>query len=155
MRLTSTGQIGLFALLILSTACGPLGPFSGGALRGEVHGGAPPSAEIGAHETVQLETSPDDPHSVNIWIADVDGKLYIATSLILGADDPRERAWVQNVEQDSRVRLRADGVVYLFDARRVEQEPERTDAFTKLVAKYEVELDEHAQGAWIYRLDPR
>jgi hypothetical protein len=146
----------LAVLAMLGAACGPIGPLSGGALRGDVHAGGPPAwPAVGALETVQLETSPEDPHSVNIWIAELDGRLYIATSLILGADAPLERAWVQHVEADPRVRLRADGVIYLLTAVRVEAEPERTGAWDSLIAKYEVEADEHARGAWIYRLDPR
>lgn len=144
-----------FLLLLLAAGCGPIGPFSGGALRGDVHVGPPPLDAIGAEETVQLETSPAEPHSVNVWIAEVDGGLYLATSLILGADDPKERDWVKNVERDANVRLRADGVVYLLRAARVESEPERTRAFDALVSKYDVEVDDHARGAWIYRLDPR
>ena len=146
----------LVLLVLLGTACGPLGPFSGGALRGSVHDGAAPSWQtVAALETVQLETSPGDPHSVNIWCAESGGRLYIATSLILGADEPLDRAWVQHVEEDPRVRLRADGVIYLLEAKRVEAEPERTSAWNSLVEKYEVEVDDHARGAWIYRLDPR
>lgn len=147
----------LFALLlVLSSGCGPIGPFSGSALRGDVHEGPPASWEaVGAIETVQLETSPADPHSINIWCAEMEGGLYIATSLILGADEPLERAWVKNVQADPRVRLRADGVVYLLRARRIEEEPERTEAWKRLIAKYEVEVDDHAKSAWIYRLESR
>ena len=142
--------------MALCAACGPIGPLSGGALRGEVHEGPPPSwKSVGALETVELETSPSDPHSVNIWCVELDGKLFIATSLILGADDPGERDWVKNVEGDPRVRLRADGVVYPLEAKRVLLEPERTNAWNALIAKYEVEVDDHARGAWVYRLDPR
>jgi hypothetical protein len=150
-------RILLVLLLLVSCAgCGPLGPLSGGALRGAVHEGPPPSwAEIGAIETVQLETSPEDPHSVNIWCAETGGRLYITTSLILGADDPLDRDWVRNVNADPRVRLRAGDTVYLLEVKRIEQEPERTSAWDALVAKYDVEVDDHARAAWVYRLEPR
>ena len=62
---------------------------------------------------------------------------------------------MKNVQADPLVRLRADGVVYPLTATRIEREPERTNAWKALVAKYEVDVDDHAEGAWIYRLDPR
>ena len=53
----------------LALACGPIGPIPGGALRGD------PVAEpvqdwsfLDAEHTVQLETRPGDPYSVNVWI---------------------------------------------------------------------------------------
>jgi hypothetical protein len=50
------------ALVLLVGGCGPLGPISGGALRGTLQTG--PLADwsfTAGHETVQLETNPDDP----------------------------------------------------------------------------------------------
>jgi len=146
-------------LLLLASACvacGPIGPVAGGRLRGTPHEGNLPSWEFVADvETVQLETGPDDPYSVNTWIGSYEGGLYVPTSLILGADDPTEREWVRNVEADPRVRLRIDGTVYELQARRVEDEATLEAVRASLLAKYDSEADDHAERAWIYELGAR
>jgi len=148
--------VAAFALASLAAlACGPLGPLPGGRLRGDV---VPPPAswsEVAEAETFQLETDPDDPHSVNIWGAAVEGRFYVATSLILGTDEPAERTWVRNVQRDPRVRLRARGRVFELRAVRVTAGEERERARRALLAKYDVERDAHAEAAWVFRLEPR
>ncbi len=149
----------LLAVLVFSTpllACGPLGPIPGGRLKGEVVDPPPDDwTEYAAVETAQLETRPDDPHSINIWLGVVDGRLYVTTSLIRGPDDPNERDWVRHVAADPRVRLRVDGRVYELNAVRVES-PETIEAVRRaMIAKYDVEPDAHSDAAWVYRLNPR
>lgn len=156
------GRTGVGLLLLLSVlasfACGPVGPISGGALRGEVQ-----TAPVGdwsftdANHTIQLETNSQDPHSVNTWCAGQGGNLYIATSLILGTEDPAERGWVQNVERDPLVRVRIDGKVYELRATRVRDEQELGAARAKFIDKYEEieDGDERPQKAWIFRLERR
>lgn len=147
------------ALLLLATfglACGPIGPLAGGHLRGTVHEGPLPDWElVDDVETVQLETGPEDPHSVNIWIGSYQGGLYVPTSLILGADEPSEREWVQNVQADPRVRLRVEDIVYELRATRVDDASTREAVRQALLTKYEVEADDHALRAWIFQLGPR
>lgn len=146
----------LFVAAVFALACGPLGPLSGGKLGGEPHRGDLPSWDFVADvETVQLETRPDDPYSVNTWIGSYEGRLVVPTSLILGDDEPTEREWVRNVQADPRVRLRIEGVVYELKARRVEDEATLEGARAALLSKYEVEADDHARRAWIYELGPR
>ena len=146
----------LLASLLLVGACGPIGPIPGGALRGPVHEGeAPDWAFVADVENVQLESRPDDPYSVNVWCGEVDGRLYVPTSLILGPDDPNERSWVRNVIESPDVRLRIDGTVYELRAVRVDDQAERERVRSALLAKYEVEADAHAEQAWIFRMEPR
>lgn len=146
----------LISLGLLGAACGPLGPLPGGKLRGDAHQGAlPPAAQLGAPETIQLETAPDSPHSVNTWIASHDGRLYIPTSLILGTDEPAERDWVRNVLADPAVRIRVDGVLYEGRLVRVENPAEREAARDALLVKYEEQRDEHSERAWIFRFEAR
>ena len=135
--------------------CGPIGPFPGGELRGDVS--APPTdwgftAEV---DNVQIETRPDDPYSVNTWIYGSGPRLYVPTSLILGPDDPNDRSWVRHVLADPRVRLRIEGKVYELRAERVEDAVLREKVRAALLAKYDVESDAHAQQAWIFRMEPR
>jgi len=145
--------IGLVCVAAL--ACGPLGPIPGGRLRGDVQP-VPASWEaISEIETFQLETRPADPHSINIWTGVLDGKLYVATSLILGTDVPAERDWVKHVEADPRVRLRADGNLYELRATRILDAAEAQRARAVLVEKYAVDPDAHSDAAWIYELEPR
>jgi hypothetical protein len=83
------------------------------------------------------------------------GSLYVPTSLILGADDPTERAWVRNVLDDPNVRLRIDGTVYPLRAVKVEDPNEVATVRAMLLEKYDVEVDEHVEQGWIFRMDPR
>jgi len=62
---------------------------------------------------------------------------------------------VNFVEADPRVRLRIEGVVYELRAVRVEYPAEREEVRARLLSKYERENDEHAQQAWIFRMEPR
>jgi hypothetical protein len=138
------------------TACGPLGPLAGGRLRGQIHDGPVPDWSFTrAVETIQLETNPGSPHSVNTWCGDYQGALYIPTSLILGTDDPAERGWVKNVQADANVRVRIAGTVYPLRAVRVEDPAELESARAVLLEKYDVAPDEHSSGAWIFRMDAR
>jgi len=142
-------------LVALLVGCGPMGPIPGGRLRGPVE--TPPAEWSGveAERTAQLETRPDDPHSINIWTGVVDGRLYIATSLIMGPDEPEERDWVQHVLADPRVRLRVDGSVYELRATRVEDAALVETVREAMIAKYDVEPDAHSSAAWVFRLEPR
>ena len=156
MRSTGLRLLALVTMLSLaSLACGPLGPIPGGRLRGDSKPIPNSWSSIADVETFQLETRPADPHSVNIWSGVVDGQLYIATSLILGTDVPEERDWVQHVLEDPRVRLRAEGRIFELRALRVTDPAEVERAKGALMQKYEVEADEHAAAAWIFRLEAR
>ena len=146
----------VLALAVLLTACGPLGPFAGGRLRGDVHSGPSPNwAFTQDIETIQLETNPEDPHSVNTWCGDYQGALYVPTSLILGTDEPSEREWVKNALADPRVRLRIDGVIHELRAVRVEDPQELEGAKARLMAKYDEEVTDHSNEAWIFRMQAR
>ena len=116
------------ALVLALAGCGPLGPLSGGALRGPVH--APPVVDwsfVATESTCQLETNPADPHSVNTWCVGIGERLYVPTSMIRGPKSPEERDWVKNVTADSAVRIRIDGEVYERVAIRV-SDPGEYDA---------------------------
>ena len=151
-------RFGLVVLLMIAFGCGPLGPFSGGRLSGD-----PGSAEVSDwsawsdEETLQVETRPDDPHSVNTWFVAIGPALYVPTSMILGPDKPEERGWVANVKADPRVRIRVGGLVYERRAVRLGEGAEYDAALSALDAKYEQGPDDRDAGreVWIYRMDPR
>jgi hypothetical protein len=130
-------------------------PRSEGALQGALVLHRRSKEYLLPEERGQLETGPDDPCSVNTWIGSHDGRLYVPTSLILGADEPLEREWVRNVEADPRVRVRIDGTVYELLAVRVEDAATLEAVRATLLTKYEEEADDHARNAWIYELARR
>lgn len=155
---TNQGCTWLAGLVLgaLLLGCGPLGPIPGGRLRGTVVE-PPPSewSQVASVRTAQLETRPEDPHSINIWTGVVDGQLYVTSSLIRGPDDPTERDWVRHVLADPRVRVRVDGRVYELNAVRVEDSALVERVRAAMIEKYDVEPDAHSSAAWVFRLVPR
>ena len=107
----------LGAVLGLAVLCacggGPALPFlPGGAISGEVKavpGDWSFAADAG---TVQLETRPEDPYSVNIACVALNGKLYIYAG-------DTETEWAQHIAVNSEVRFRLTGDVYELRALRV------------------------------------
>jgi hypothetical protein len=141
----------------LVSAC-PIGPLSGGRLGGEVHPSDVTSWSFAnGVTTCQLETNPGDPHSVNTWCVGWGQHLYIPTSMILGPTTPTEREWVQNVQTDTAVRVRVDGMVYELDAVRVIDDAEYASVLDALETKYELDPAdrEPEREIWIYRMQAR
>jgi hypothetical protein len=145
-------------LAIALSACdGPLGPFSGGELSGEVKPVPSDWGLLADVKEVQLETNPAEPRSVSVWLATASGALYISSSLIRGPMVPTEREWVRDVAADERVRLRIDGVVYELRAVRVLDESEAAAARRAIEGKYELGADDMDSGreVWVFRLGAR
>lgn len=141
---------------VLATACGgPVGPFAGGRLSGEEAGWPADWDALAAAEEIQLETGPDDPYSVNLWAVVVDGDPWVVSSLLMGPDEPEERRWVRNVEQDDRVRLRVDGVVHPARAVPVDDADVVGRVFEAFLAKYPSLDAERRSAARYFRLVPR
>ena len=145
----------LLAAAGFGLACGPVGPIRGVRLRGPVEPAPAVWSAIDSVRTVQLETRPDDPQSVNVWLGVVGGEPFIATSLIRGTDVPAERGWVKNVLADPRVRLRVDGRVHELKAIRVDDAAQAERVREAMMKKYDVDPDAHASAAWVFRLEPR
>jgi hypothetical protein len=146
-------RLSLFFSLILATSiAGCSGPFllmPGGALDG-------PTAEVpndwsiaDAVETVQLETRPADPYSVNIWVIGLGENLYVHA----GAS---RSTWVENMEADPNVRLRVGESIYELAAARVESQ----DEFDRFSDAYERKYgsrprNESVTEAYLFRLGAR
>lgn len=139
--------------------CGPIGPIPGGALGGEVGSAVVTDWSFAQDvENAQLETRPDDPHSVNTWWGAVDGKLYVPTSMILGPKDPTGRSWVAHVSEDDRVRIRLGDRVFERRALRLPYGgAEYETARRAIEARYDIEVADRdpERTVWVYRLDPR
>ena len=143
--------------LLVFAGCGPLGPFPGRALSGEVKPTPADWSFVANVEQAQLETNPVDPRSTNIWLGSQNGALYISSSMIYGPKLPSERGWVRDVEADERVRLRVDGGLYELRAERVLDEAEAAAARSMLERKYELGPDDldPEREVWVWRLEPR
>lgn len=102
----------LLGLALAGCGDGPFVVFPGGALSGETKSVPSDWAFAGDYGTVQLESNPAEPYSVNIAYTVMDGRVYI------NAGDT-ETQWVQHINGDSNVRLRLDGVLYDLRAVRV------------------------------------
>lgn len=152
--LSTTGAPGtsrlLFVAALVAAACnGPVFLLPGGRLEGETRAAPSDWAFAGDSGTMQLETRPGDPYSVNVAFTVVDGAIYV------NAGDTRTR-WVENIEADPRVRLRLDGALYDLRAERV-ADPDEIRVFARawtgqsIFRRDPTALDE----VWIYRLEPR
>ena len=148
-RLSATlpALIGVLASGLLG--CGPLVMVPGGALSGTVQPVPSDWSFSGAIETIQLETRPSDPYSVNLWGIGIGENFYVAAG-------SSENRWVSNISEDPSVRLRLGDDLYELRATRT-KDPVELDAFlAALKRKYdhEPEADEREQ-ATLFRLKAR
>ena len=140
----------LFLLLLASLGCsGPFVLLPGGKLSGEAGGVPSDWASAGESGTVQLETRPEDPYSVNIAYTVIDGRLYI------NAGDTETR-WVKNMTANPLVRLRMDGVLYDLRAERVTNAAEISTFAKAWTSQSMFRRDpSEMEEVWIYRLAGR
>lgn len=138
------------ALLLALAACSePFIVFAGGELSGEEAPAPADWSSLETVETVQIETRPEDPYSVNIWAAGIGTDLYIGT----GPDGTR---WSQHLQEDPRMRLRVGTTIYPLLARPVADPEERRRVASAYVDKYDLDTDENwVMEAIIFRLDRR
>jgi hypothetical protein len=141
----------LLSLCLLALGCGPIGPFPGGSLSGDV-ATAPPADWSFADEEkiVQLETRPSAPYSVNLWGVGIGDRFYVASGRGGGAQ------WVEHIEENPDVRLRVGGTIYELRAVRVSTENDGARFLEALKRKYDWEPSARERdAAWLFRLDPR
>jgi hypothetical protein len=143
----------LFLALMLTApmaGCGePLLILPGKALEGPTVPAPESWAFTDAVDTVQLETLPGDPYSVNIWVIALDENLYVHA----GAN---RSTWVENMEADPKVRLRVKDSIYELVASRVEDQ----DEFDRFSDAYEQKYgrrprNEDVTEAYLFRLEGR
>ena len=143
----------LLSLVIACTTAlgcnGPTGLLPGGRLAGEP---LPPPADwsfAGDSGTIQLETKPEEPYSVNLAYTVVAGRLYI------NAGDTETR-WVKNMTANPEVRLRVDGVQFEARAERV-TDPAEIAAFGKAWTDHSMFRRDPAEleQVWLYRFVTR
>ena len=148
----ATKQLGrLIALgsLFLLAGCGPFLVLPGGKLDGAP--AAAPNDWSFSDEvaTVQLETRPEDPYSVNLWAVGMGPLLYVHA----GAN---RSSWVEHLEANPDVRVRVEGSLYELRASRVDGQEE----FTRFSDAYEAKYgsrprNENVAEAYLFRLKAR
>jgi hypothetical protein len=139
----------LLAFTLSASIAGCGGPFvllPGGALEGSLAAAPDDWSFTDAVDTVQLETRPDDPYSVNIWVIAIGDTLYVHA----GAN---RATWVENMEADPNVRLRVNESIYELAASRVDSQEE----FDRFSDGYEQKYgrrprNESVAEAYLFRL---
>lgn len=141
----------LVAIAVLSLiGCEPIVIVPGGKLSGEVAAVPPSWSVMDATETVQLETRPANPYSINIWAVGIQQDLYVA------AGAGKDARWTDYIAENPDVRLRIANSIFELRATRVLDEAEKLRVVNKYARKYDLDVnDNFVHGAWLYRLDPR
>lgn len=142
----------LFFLLLAVPLTGCERPFvllPGGALEGPTVPAPASWAFTDEVKTVQLETRPAEPYSVNIWVIALDPHLYVHA----GAS---RSAWVEHLEADPNARVRVGDTLYELTAVRVTEQAE----FDRFSDAYEAKYgrrprNENVAEAYLFRLGAR
>ena len=150
MRLSAliVATLVLFAALFIN-ACSEYIPLSSGALEGIVTAAPTAWTQVATAEIIQLETTLDEPYSVNLWTVEINGDLLIFSG-------ENHTNWVKNIEQNADVRLRAEGLIYELHATRI------TDAamFVLFAKAWEAKYgnrprNENVDETYLFKLQPR
>ena len=129
---------------------GPVGPFPGGPLQGELWQGTEPDWGFAEEvDTIEVQVNPRAPRSGRTGVIVHEGKLYVPTTF------ERIKRWHRYVLEDPRVILRIEGRLYRRCATRVRDR----QLFKTLIqagrAKYGLPF--HARWAapytWYWRMD--
>jgi hypothetical protein len=121
----------------------------GGRLAGETKPVPPDWSFTQGADTVQLETRPVDPYSVNVWGVAVGDDFYIASG-------KPTNAWAEHIAADDRVRLRVEGAIYEMRAERDDTPEGRERFLAAAMAKYDFEPDpDESSEAILFRLVAR
>jgi hypothetical protein len=125
----------LLPLLALASACQPSERRPGLWLSGEP---APLPDDWSFSDSereiaIEVRTPYALPHSVTIWCASSDGKLFVA------ARDPETKRWPGWVERDPEVRLAIDGRLYAAKLLRIDDPDRIAPVRRAFAAKYQLE----------------
>lgn len=147
---TAIGRGILACAALLLTACAdPFFLLPGGSLEGRAAPVPESWAALRDIKTIQLETRPADPYSVNIWIIGLGADRYVHA----GAN---RAEWVEHLEADPDVRLRVGEELYELQAVPVTDGAE----FARFADAYEDKYgrrprNENVSEAYLFRLGPR
>ena len=141
-------SIALCALFLIA-GCGPFLVIPGGELDGSPTPVPNDWSSLQEVSTIQLETRPGDPYSVNIWAVGIGPALYVHA----GAN---RSTWVENMEANPDVRVRLEERLYELRAARVVSQDEFTSFSDAYEEKYGTRpRNENVSEAYLFRLEAR
>ena len=149
MKTRTALLLGFVFTFSLAGCSRPLLLLPGGALDGTPTAVPDSWSFTDAVETVQLETRPSDPYSVNIWVTAAGDNLYVHA----GAN---RSTWVEHIEADPKVRLQVNDSIYELAATRVDSQEEFdrfSDAYEKKYGRRP--RNENVGEAYLFRLAAR
>ena len=129
-------SVGMLCLLAMAGCGEPFVTIPGGELSGRTLD--PPTEWGEVPDTIQIETRPADPYSINIWSVGLGADLYVATG-----DDGT--TWTGHLEEDNSVRVRLHDRIYALEAAAVHDAAERDRVARAYAEKYEVDPG----GGWV------
>jgi hypothetical protein len=134
-------------LIVLVTGCDPVFMLPGGKLDGELSAIPNTWAAVDDLKTIQLETHPLDPYSVNVWA------IAMGTIVYVHAGASRS-TWVENMEIYPNVRIRVGGKLFDLTATRVTSPDEFKDFSDTYEKKYGSRpRNEDVAQAYLFRLE--
>lgn len=137
------------AAVVALAACDPVFVFAGGELSGTERSMPADWGFTRDFNTIQLETRPSNPYSVNVWGVAVNRHFYVAS-------DGGESRWARAIEAEPRVRLRIGDDIYRLAATRARDPGELEDVIDAYIEKYGGDRERSfVRDAWVYRLGSR
>ncbi len=135
--------------LVLLAGCSEYLPISGGALEGPVVAGPDDWTSVAGASIIQLETRPEEPYSVNLWVLGRPGHMYIF------AGDNRTE-WVEHIAVNPNVRMQIDGNIYELVAEQVTDAGEFVGFADGWEEKYgNRPMNENVSETFLFRLTNR
>ena len=146
-------MVGIAAAILavaLTAGCEPVFVFAGGELAGSERPMPANWDFTDDFDTVQIETRPGDPYSVNVWGVSANSSFYVAAS------DASDAFWARAIEAEPRVRLKIGDDIYRLIAKRTDDPQELAGVIDAYVDKYGGDRERSfVNDAWVFRLGSR
>jgi hypothetical protein len=144
--------LGLAGIVAVGVAArfhdGPIGPFPGGPLSGELVEDPDLDWSFAAEiPTIELETL-EPTRSRTVWVLVHEGQLYVPSGFV------RAKRWPHHVLAHPEVVLRVEGRLYRRRARRVTDRATLDALSAELERKYGVGFGGDYESNWVFRMEP-
>jgi len=146
-NLMRNAAVALFCIVFISSCSGPMGPISGGALEGTPVPWPDDWTFTNSIENVLLQTNPDNPYSVTVWIVVVGNQAYIASA-------SHETRWAKNISNDNHIVLSVHGELIEALANRVTAARIAPQIVKAYLDKYDMDEEEFVeQDGVLFQID--